>query len=127
MQTERFDGTHSLFESREVGVDGAGAEVVDKRQVFPDVSHRPAAEEAVQQALVPSWRPQTHDSEHLWKHRSKRHPPSYSSRSCVYVVPIKQGSQIILLGFVPVILLQSCFQQSVNKKQTECVLASCFY
>lgn len=46
--------THWLLESREVAVDGAGTEVVDKRQVFTDVFHRPAAEERVQQALVPS-------------------------------------------------------------------------
>lgn len=47
--------THSLLESREVAVDGAGTEVVDKWQVFMDIFHRPATEERVQQALVPSW------------------------------------------------------------------------
>lgn len=46
--------THLLLESREVAVDGAGTEVVDKWQVFTDVLHRPAAEERVEQALVPS-------------------------------------------------------------------------
>lgn len=46
--------THSLLESREVAVDGAGTEVVDKWQVFMDIFHRPATEERVQQALVPS-------------------------------------------------------------------------
>lgn len=46
---------HSLLESRRVAVDAASAQVVDKGQVFGDVRHRPATEEAVQQALVPSW------------------------------------------------------------------------
>lgn len=46
--------THSLLESRQVAVDGAATEVEDKRQVFADVCHRPATEEAVQQALVSS-------------------------------------------------------------------------
>ena len=55
---ERFTRVHSLLESREVAIDGAATEVVDKWQVFTDVFHRPAAEEAVQQALVPSWQQQ---------------------------------------------------------------------
>lgn len=46
--------SHSLLESREVAIDRAATEVVDKWQVFTDVFHWPAAEEAVQQALVPS-------------------------------------------------------------------------
>lgn len=45
---------HSLSESRRVAVDAAGAQVVDEGQVFGDVRRRPATEEAVQQALVPS-------------------------------------------------------------------------
>lgn len=46
-------GPHSLSEGGEVAVKGASAEVVDKREVFADVLGRPAAEEGVQQALVP--------------------------------------------------------------------------
>lgn len=45
---------HSLLEGRQVAVDRAATDVVDKRQMFADVCYRPAAEEAVQQALVPS-------------------------------------------------------------------------
>lgn len=45
---------HSLSESRRVAVEAAGAQVVDEGQAFGDVRRRPAAEEAVQQALVPS-------------------------------------------------------------------------
>ena len=42
------------MESREVAVDGAGTEVVDKRQVLVDVLQRPTTEKGVQQTLVPS-------------------------------------------------------------------------
>lgn len=45
---------HSLLEGRQVAVNTAAAQVVDKGQMFGDVGHWPATEEAVQQALVPS-------------------------------------------------------------------------
>ena len=48
------------MESREVAVNGAGTEVVDKRQVFTDVFHWPATEERVQQALVASFQQQVY-------------------------------------------------------------------
>lgn len=43
---------HSLLKSGEVGVGSTACEVVDKGQVFANVSHWPATEEAVQQTLV---------------------------------------------------------------------------
>lgn len=50
--------THLLLESREVAVDGAGTEVVDKWQVFTDVFHWPGTEKRVQQTLVPTYKEQ---------------------------------------------------------------------
>lgn len=43
-----------LIESRNIGVYRAAAQVIEERQVFANICCCPAAEEAVQQALITS-------------------------------------------------------------------------
>ncbi len=57
--------SHSLLECWEIGVDGNAAEVVNERKVFWNVCRCPIAEEAVENALIPTWRKQDKTSKQI--------------------------------------------------------------